>query len=60
MPIFFSQKPILHFRTSTAANAEKFGDDLNRLFKVLVLLMSDQRNETLKIQVRYVKEFLFF
>ena len=30
---------------------EKFCADLNTLYKVLILMMADQRSETLKVQV---------
>jgi hypothetical protein len=40
-------------------NAEKFRDDLNRLFNVLVFMMGDQRSETLKVQVDISFKYLY-
>ncbi|XP_028391608.1 dedicator of cytokinesis protein 1-like [Dendronephthya gigantea] len=46
---------LLYERTSSDPNPEKFRDDLNRLFRVLVAMMMDTKNETLKIQGQALK-----
>ncbi|CAB3976622.1 dedicator of cytokinesis 1 isoform X2 [Paramuricea clavata] len=49
---------LLYERASMATgiiNAEKFRDDLNKLFNVLVFMMGDQRSETLKVQGQALK-----